>query len=543
MEARRPRALEIGLFLVVVASPLAFTPFTASPFGDPKLVLLALGSLLVFLGGLPHDRLLARLAVVWVAVTAAAALAGVDPLVSLGANTAGEGGGVVLALCCAVLLVAGASLPASVLGRLPRWLGWTAVAVAATQLLFRVAPAALHPVLPNLRFVGATLGNQLFSGAFMSAGVAVVAADGALPIRSRLVRLAILALGVAAAGERSSLVLPVVGVAVAIWRARLSRRDAVLTAATVLLFLAGWQLVDGLVPSLRSPNDAVAQLGSSVTDTGRFVVWRVSADAILRRPLLGWGPGTTQSAYVSTATAAQLKRATRLWADAHDLFLETAVSTGLLGLIALIALLGVASTRALRAPPGIGWSLAGAAALGAYSLVEPLNLVLTPLLFLLAGVAAGHATRATKARAPARALAAAALACGVIVASLMFAAASLEQWGKLYAETWAYRDALRLEPWRVTSSERLAILLAEDARGGPAEEASQARDVIGDAVADHPWDANVRLFQADVDTLLRNPTAARAAVAAHVARFPAEADLLEQLAAGPSGVTPGTTAS
>ena len=45
MQARRPQLAELGLFLLVVALPLVFTPFSASPFGDPKLVVLTLAGL------------------------------------------------------------------------------------------------------------------------------------------------------------------------------------------------------------------------------------------------------------------------------------------------------------------------------------------------------------------------------------------------------------------------------------------------------------------------------------------------------------------
>ena len=83
MDVRRPRCLELGLFLVVVAVPLAFTPFSDSPFADPKILLLVAGTLLVWLGGVPVDRRLAVAATAWVAVTAVACVAGVDPTAGL----------------------------------------------------------------------------------------------------------------------------------------------------------------------------------------------------------------------------------------------------------------------------------------------------------------------------------------------------------------------------------------------------------------------------------------------------------------------------
>ena len=79
MEARRPQALEAGLFLLVVALPLAFFPESRAAFLDVKILVLALGTLLVWSSGLPADRRLALPALVWAGVVLVATLAGVDP--------------------------------------------------------------------------------------------------------------------------------------------------------------------------------------------------------------------------------------------------------------------------------------------------------------------------------------------------------------------------------------------------------------------------------------------------------------------------------
>ena len=41
MDARRPQVADLGVFLLIVAAPLVLTPFSLSPFGDPKLVVVA----------------------------------------------------------------------------------------------------------------------------------------------------------------------------------------------------------------------------------------------------------------------------------------------------------------------------------------------------------------------------------------------------------------------------------------------------------------------------------------------------------------------
>ena len=105
MPARRPQLAELGLFLLVVALPLAFTPFSTSPFGDPKLVILVGGSLALWGSGLPLDRRIGALAALWTAFTALSALTGVEPIRSLAARTDGEGGGLMLVLSCAAIVV------------------------------------------------------------------------------------------------------------------------------------------------------------------------------------------------------------------------------------------------------------------------------------------------------------------------------------------------------------------------------------------------------------------------------------------------------
>jgi len=84
--------MDAGLFLLAVAVPLAFFPLSSAPFADAKLVLLTLGTLLLWVSGVPVDRRLALPAGVWIAVVVAAALTGVDPRMSIiGAADHGTG--------------------------------------------------------------------------------------------------------------------------------------------------------------------------------------------------------------------------------------------------------------------------------------------------------------------------------------------------------------------------------------------------------------------------------------------------------------------
>jgi hypothetical protein len=165
------------------------------------------------------------------------------------------------------------------------------------------------------------------------------------------------------------------------------------------------------------------------------------------------------------------------------------------------------------------------------------------LLFLFAGIAAGRGVQ-TGAPPPAerrsgagRIAAGVALCLALLVTLLMFAAATLEQWGTTYGETWAYRDALRLEPWRLSAAEALAKRLAFDGGNGNTAAAEEARGLIAGAVADHPWDANVRLFAGEDETVLGNGVAAEGFYEAHLARFPGDVAVLIPRVNAPPGLT------
>ena len=246
---------------------------------------------------------------------------------------------------------------------------------------------------------------------------------------------------------------------------------------------------------------------------------------------MGWGPGTTQVAYLTSATPADIEEATRRWADAHNLFLETTVTSGILGLIPLVALFVLLVGRAWRAGPERAWSLGAAAALGAYAMVEPLNLVLTPLLFLFAAMAAGlrarePASRDERTPRGVRLGVGIVLSLSLVVSLTMIAGATFERWGREYGEEWAYRAALRVQPWRLTSTEQLALQLAAQGRTGDQEAGAEAKRIIAEGVERFPWDVNVRLWAADVDTLLNDPAGSRAWRRQHVERFPADETVL-----------------
>lgn len=527
MEARRPQALEAGLFLVTVAVPLAFTPFTWAPFADPKLVLLSLGALLVWIGGPPLDRRIALPATAWFAATALAAATGVDPLRSLtGLDAMLTGLGMFGA--SAILVTAGAGLGPELIARVRSWLEWTGVAMAIVLLLWRLVPALLTNAVHDLGFGGSTAGNPLFAVAVMTIGLASAVADDDRSRARRLAIVAVLATGISLSGERVAYALPLIAVPIALWRSRVPTRPALAMSGAIVAVLAAWAAVEPVLPS-DSVASPARQLSSVESDAQRLTVFAVDTRAWLERPVLGWGPANTWSAFRATATPAETDRTGPGWDEAHDIVIQTAASTGVVGLLALGWLDVVVGRRVLRAGRELGWAVGSVAALAAFALVEPFNLTVTPLTFLLAGIGASRATAASPPRegfSVARALVSAGLAAGLVLSGLVATASALEQWGRRYEEAWALRKALQLQPWRVSAIEALAEDLALDGRGGKPGAGLEARKIVREGIAEHPWDPQIRLEAADVETLLRDEEAALGRIDEQLERFPGDAGWL-----------------
>jgi len=148
--------------------PLAFFPLSSAPFADTKLVLLTLGTLLLWVWGVPVDRRLAPPAGVWIAVVVAAALTGVDPRMSI-IGAANHGTGLIMLAACGSLVVLGPNIPPDAASRMRGWLVGAGLVVAAVAVGFRLAPDAFDRVVSDLSFLGSTAGNPVFAAAFLTA--------------------------------------------------------------------------------------------------------------------------------------------------------------------------------------------------------------------------------------------------------------------------------------------------------------------------------------------------------------------------------------
>ncbi len=549
---RRPKALEAGLFLVVVATPLAFAPFTTAPFVDVKLLVISIGALFLWVARTEVDRRIAVLASIWLGVCFLAALVGVDRWNSIfgGQN---QDTGVLLLGIAGYLLAVGARLPDDLVGRLPSWLLGAGLAAAVVELFFRFFPGTSYRFLPHLYMLGSTLGLPVFLDAFLA--VALVASTAVQRLRGWriLVPVTILSCGLGSSSERSGVLLPLIGLAVWAWRARPGWKRAVLVIAPVAAVLSLWISLAGPPPFDRyaSFGTLSAQLQTGSDERARLVAIEVFSRASLVRPVLGWGPENGISAFLATASPRQVGEAFgRGTADAHNILVQLLVTTGFVGLAAFLLLWGGVLRRLRGSPPGLGWAVAGFAALAAHAFVEPMNVANTSLLFLLAGVAiswrrSGDPTDGSRPGKVPRALVGAGLVIACMVSAGMMLASVFEQWGATHYAEWALRASLDIQPWRLSAAERLALNYAVDGCSSSSlDMGDAARALIERQAASHPWDPSVRLMAASIDQLLSDSSGVRTWLESQVARFPADGSWIagKLRAASAGGCIPASAA-
>lgn len=369
----------------------------------------------------------------------------------------------------------------------------------------------------------------MFLAGLLAAGIVVTLALErlTLPWMSTLVVLQASALSLST--KRVGWVALAAGVAVAIWRSRTPPRRAVVFVGVVVATFLGWTLLDVAAgPGGQvSGTTRFAELGTD-SARARLTFTPVLVEGWAQRPLLGWGPGNVWGAYVSNATGQELELARRGIGDAHNILLEAAVTTGAVGLAAFLFLGFVTVREMWRGPAGAGWAAGGAAGLFVYHLLQPNNVYLTPLMFLLAGMAC-RASPETEPDPPRRVrispraahgAAGALLAGGLLLSGINLTASVMEQYGKTYAYEGTLRASVQLAPGRVTSAEALALHLALDGRGGDVAAAEEAVALAERTVRRHPWNPGVRLFAADVHVLLKDFDGAERWIEEHLELFP-----------------------
>ena len=543
----RFRSLELGLGLIVIVLPLAFLPASMGPFVDVKLVALSAGALVLWAGHGGHSRLAAP-AALWVGAVAIAGLFGVDKWWSL-IGPENMGNGLLLLGLSAFLLVAATNVPVAVRDRIPLWLVGASTALASISLVSRVWPQL--PIVEGigLPLVGGTLGNPVFVATFAAVGLVGVVGAPKLKPRPLVLILVVLSSALALSTRRVGWVALAVGLAVALWRTRVPRKRAVLILGVVAASLAAWTVLDGFLSASLSGAGRFGELGAGSSVQSRLNAWTVLGRGWAERPFLGWGPGNSWAAYVSSGTPSELS-VDRGYGDAHNIFLEAAVTTGVVGFAAFLVLVGFTARQMRRGLPSTGWAFGVAAGLFVHHLIQPLNVVLTPLLFLTAGLACRASPGEQDGSRPR--LDAGPRSIGhlvrpgvgmLIAAALLLSTASLvssvlERHGRTYASEWALRASLRVGPGRITAGESLAMSLALDARSGDVAAGREARELIARMVRLHPWNPGVRLVAADVHTLMRDSAGAEQWTRRHFARFPG--DLPDLRSIRPEPPAPGS---
>jgi O-antigen ligase len=438
---RSGRSPAPGELLVLVAAGgllVLASPSVGAPFWSPRaaLLLLVAGPGLVALALAARERDPAAIAgVIFLAVAAAAALLASEPVLAvLGPYNDGTGW----------LFLAG-SVGLWALGRrlgdeTRRTLGTVLIGAALVNALvvWGQSTTSLHAPLMELvegRGPG-LLGNPVHVSALL-VGAAAVLVERLVRVDPRdrttmfggVAAMVLLASGVQLAGGRTGVALFALVLVRAFGRGGLRRGLPILLAAVIGLTAA--------VVAPSAENGATRRLLRSDGGwSGRVERWELAGPAIRARPVLGSGPAQYRRATSphTTVAAARAFGPDRLTGAAHNLVVEYAVTTGLLGLAALLAWLALAARRARGE---LAWfALLGGASL----LLQPQHLGLTAVLALALGAAAPRL-------APPPPLAALVAAGALLVAGAVAGAGLL--WGDL-AMSRAYAD-LRPEDARVAS--------------------------------------------------------------------------------------------
>ncbi|MGO9910650.1 MAG: O-antigen ligase family protein [Acidimicrobiales bacterium] len=188
------------------------------------------------------------------------------------------------------------------------------------------------------------------------------------------------------------LVLPVLFVALVVrGRVRGLAVSAIISVGYAIGYLGGGGTLGGRV------SQGTASPGFGL----RLDVWRIAFHALLHHLLIGVGPGQFEAGtapFIGHAFALKLPSGD-LFTDAHNLLIEAAVTTGILGLLCLLGWLGVSLVRARNTM--VLFAIGGLAV----ALVEPLNIATMCLIFLALGACSVAAPSPTDSRikAPVRA--------------------------------------------------------------------------------------------------------------------------------------------
>ena len=238
----------------------------------------------------------------------------------------------------------------------------------------------------------ATFGNPDQFGHFISVlfGVLLGAAVGAIGRGRRAVAAAgaLATIGLAAIVATRGTLVGIAAALVGVVAVRRPTPRAALAGLALAIALAAALLVTPL------GQRAVATVQSGVLPD-RIPLYAIAAQAMLARPLLGYGPDNFRAAFVGNRTADSLAiLGAGPQTSAHDWILDTVAMTGVLGLVAVVILIGLGTielVRLARARPAIGMALLGGwSAYWANGLVDVGSVAVGWFPWLALGVAAAR---------------------------------------------------------------------------------------------------------------------------------------------------------
>jgi len=373
----------VSVFALVFLSLVAFVPQTFRPPLAGRVVVvfvaIAIGVPLVALLAARGDRG-ARWAIVFLAWAVVSAALSHAPVAWTG--TFFSLTGFILVAGMVAFYGIGRALPEDAIGALTTAVLAGAAVNAGIAIIqaFTSLDAFDLPLYDN-RTTG-LLGNPVFLGALCAAAVALLPP---LLNRRRLLGTGVaflLAAGTQLSGTRNALAVLVAVVLWAMFRTR-GLRAALLGVAVA----AG--IAFGATVHPPGTQTALARLETPSGLSNRVENWREAGVALTHRPIVGYGPGRFRAAATPYRTP-ELARIgpDRLYEDAHNVVVEYATTTGIVG---VILLLGWWVTAAFQAGRGGQAELVVATlALLVHHLFEPQEFVLTPLMLLLAGAAAAR---------------------------------------------------------------------------------------------------------------------------------------------------------
>ncbi|HET7651879.1 MAG TPA: O-antigen ligase family protein [Acidimicrobiales bacterium] len=465
----------LALFAAVVAFllPVVFSPSIQATFWTPAA---AICLVVAGVGFVPlvrtarRDRAGAAVAALVAVAFVSAVLAGNRTLSFFGLYGWGTGFLFVLALAGAWAI--GRTIPARGASLVERAL----LAAAIVNAVAAVLEMGLDLSAFQLGKVGGRaiglLGNSVHLGGF--AGAAIVLAGrrfAARPARWAVVPV-LLGTAVQVSGSRAGLAIIIAGTAyVAL---SLGRRLLAVVFAT--LVIAGVLLGGGLahIGGGTSVTSRVQEAAGGGGVRARLLTWEAGVRSLPEHPLVGVGPGLFRDATAPrrTVDVAHAEDPEKLFVDAHNLIVEYAVTTGVLGLAALVAWLWLA-IRSGRGPL-LWFSLL----LLVNHLVEPQAVRTTPVLFLALGAAApDDALRTLASLQRARAAAAVSSALALVAAIVLLVGDFHLEQGRLDFVHSHARAALRMLPhWAEPALLEGRIYLFEERVHRRPEDAAAALD-------------------------------------------------------------------